>query len=166
MTLLITSRLNLSVFLDAFLLSRRLCLPCREQLTFAQVLCHNECHTNKILIRQSHQSISTGEDRRKDFTMANGSSGPGGGRSGGARTGGARAAGPNKRFKRRKVSTLTINKITTVDYKNVTLLRQFTDDRGKIVPRRRSGATAKEQRMIATAIKRAREIALLPFVRD
>jgi small subunit ribosomal protein S18 len=72
----------------------------------------------------------------------------------------------NRRFKRRKVSTLTLNKITYVDYKNVTLLRQFTDDRGKIVPRRRSGATAKEQRMIAVAIKRAREIALLPFVRD
>ncbi len=46
------------------------------------------------------------------------------------------------------------------------LLRTFTDDRGKIVPRRRSGATAKEQRMIAIAIKRAREIALLPFVKD
>ena len=75
--------------------------------------------------------------------------------------------GPKRgRFKRRKVSYLTINKITRVDYKNVTLLRQFTDDRGKIVPRRRSGATAKEQRMIAIAIKLAREIALLPFVRD
>lgn len=98
--------------------------------------------------------------------MANGSSGMGGGRPSGPRPGGARAAGGNKRFKRRKVSYLTVNKITTVDYKNVTLLRQFTDDRGKIVPRRRSGATAKEQRMISTAIKRAREIALLPFVRD
>ena len=97
--------------------------------------------------------------------MANGSSGPGG-RTGGGRPGGARPGGPNKRFKRRKVSSLTINKIKTVDYKNVTLLRTFTDDRGKIVPRRRSGATAKEQRMIAVAIKRAREIALLPFVKD
>ena len=85
---------------------------------------------------------------------AGGPSGPGGSRP------------PNKRFKRRKVSSLTINKIKTVDYKNVQLLRTFTDDRGKIVPRRRSGATAKEQRMIAIAIKRAREIALLPFVKD
>ena len=98
--------------------------------------------------------------------MANGS--PGGGGPRGPRPGGpgGRPTGPNKRFKRRKVSYLTVNKITVVDYKNVTLLRQFTDDRGKIVPRRRSGATAKEQRMVATAIKRAREIALLPFVRD
>jgi len=98
--------------------------------------------------------------------MAYGS--PSGGPSRGARPGGP--GGPdrnkNRRFKRRKVSSLTINKIKSVDYKNVTLLRTFTDDRGKIIPRRRSGATAKEQRMIAVAIKRAREIALLPFVKD
>ena len=94
--------------------------------------------------------------------MAYGSGGPG---RGPARPGGP-GGNKNRRFKRRKVSYLTINKITYVDYKNVTLLRQFTDDRGKIVPRRRSGATAKEQRMIAIAIKRAREIALLPFVRE
>lgn len=88
----------------------------------------------------------------------------GGGR-GPARPGGG--AGAKRRgYKRRKVSYLTINKITQVDYKNVPLLRQFTDERGKIVPRRRSGATAKEQRMIAIAIKRAREIALLPFVKE
>jgi small subunit ribosomal protein S18 len=92
------------------------------------------------------------------------SGGPRGARPGGP--GGPAGARKNTRFKRRKVSSLTINKIKTVDYKNVTLLRTFTDDRGKIVPRRRSGATAKEQRMIAVAIKRAREIALLPFVKD
>jgi small subunit ribosomal protein S18 len=59
-----------------------------------------------------------------------------------------------------------MNKITHVDYKDVNILRGFLDDRGRIVPRRRSGATAKEQRMVAVAIKRAREIALLPFVKD
>jgi small subunit ribosomal protein S18 len=95
--------------------------------------------------------------------MAYGAGGPG---RAPARAAGA-AAGPKRgRFKRRKVSVLTINKIGHVDYKNVGLLRQFTDERGKIVPRRRSGATAKEQRMISIAIKRAREIALLPFVKD
>jgi small subunit ribosomal protein S18 len=93
------------------------------------------------------------------------------GSSGGGR-GPARPAAPggannkNRRFKRRKVSFLTINKVSYVDYKEVALLRQFTDERGKIVPRRRSGATAKEQRMVAIAIKRAREIALLPFVKE
>jgi small subunit ribosomal protein S18 len=91
------------------------------------------------------------------------------GSGGGGGRGPARPAGPggkNRRFKRRKVSFLTINKIVNVDYKDVNILRQFLDDRGRIVPRRRSGATAKEQRMVAIAIKRAREIALLPFVRE
>jgi small subunit ribosomal protein S18 len=95
--------------------------------------------------------------------MSNSSTGPG---RFAPRPGASAAGGKARRFKRRKVRYLTINKITYVDYKNVTLLRQFTDDRGKIIPRRRSGATAKEQRMIAIAIKRAREIALLPFVRE
>ena len=99
--------------------------------------------------------------------MAFGSpSGGGGGGGPRPRPGGAPGGPRRGRFKRRKVSTLTLNKITYVDYKNVGLLRTFTDDRGKIVPRRRSGATAKEQRMIASAIKRAREMALLPFVKD
>jgi len=95
--------------------------------------------------------------------MAYGSSGAG---RGPARPAAGAGGAKNRRFKRRKVSFLTINKITYVDYKDVTLLRQFTDERGKIVPRRRSGATAKEQRMVAIAIKRAREIALLPFVKE
>jgi small subunit ribosomal protein S18 len=51
-----------------------------------------------------------------------------------------------------------------VDWKDVELLRQFIPERGKIMPRRISGITAKDQRRIATAIKRARSMALLPFV--
>ncbi|HEX6280362.1 MAG TPA: 30S ribosomal protein S18 [Pyrinomonadaceae bacterium] len=53
-----------------------------------------------------------------------------------------------------------------VDWKDVDLLRQFIPERGKIMPRRISGITAKDQRRIATAIKRARTMALLPFVQD
>lgn len=53
-----------------------------------------------------------------------------------------------------------------VDWKDVDLLRQFIPERGKIMPRRISGITAKDQRRIATAIKRARTMALLPFVFD
>ena len=53
-----------------------------------------------------------------------------------------------------------------VDWKDVDLLRQFIPERGKIMPRRISGITAKDQRRIATAIKRARSMALLPFVQD
>ena len=74
---------------------------------------------------------------------------------------------PEGRFKprrRKKVSYLTINKITQVDYKDLQILRRFVNDYGKIVPSRQSGTTAKQQRMIARAVKRAREMALLPFV--
>lgn len=66
--------------------------------------------------------------------------------------------------RRRKVSYLTTNKIDTVDYKEVNILRRFLNDRGKILPSRQSGNTAGQQRMIASAIRRAREMALLPFV--
>ena len=53
-----------------------------------------------------------------------------------------------------------------LDWKDVDLLRQFVPERGKIMPRRISGITAKDQRRVATAIKRARSMALLPFVQD
>ena len=51
-----------------------------------------------------------------------------------------------------------------IDYKDAKLLRKFTTERGKIIPRRISGTTAKGQRQLANAIKRARYIALLPYV--
>lgn len=72
-----------------------------------------------------------------------------------------------QRFKskrRRKVSYLTINKIDHVDYKEINILRRFLNDRGKILPSRQTGNTAKQQRMIASAIRKAREMALLPYV--
>src|ERR1051325_3229403 len=74
---------------------------------------------------------------------------------------------PGQRFKskrRRKVSYLTINKIDKVDYKEINILRRFLNDRGKILRGRQTGTTAKQQRMIASAIRKAREMALLPFV--
>lgn len=74
--------------------------------------------------------------------------------------------GDGKKTKRtkRKVSYLTLNKIEHVDYKDVAILRRFMTDRGKILASRQTGNSAKQQRMIARAIKRAREMALLPFV--
>src|SRR5579872_955140 len=71
--------------------------------------------------------------------------------------------GFRKGKRRRKVSYLTINKIDSVDYKEVNILRRFLNDRGKIIPSRQSGNTARQQRMISLAIHRAREMALLPF---
>lgn len=66
--------------------------------------------------------------------------------------------------RKRKVSYLTLNKIEVVDYKDVALLRKFTNDRGKMLPSRQTGTTARQQRQVAQAIKRAREMALIPFV--
>ncbi|MCL1949719.1 MAG: 30S ribosomal protein S18 [Turicibacter sp.] len=65
--------------------------------------------------------------------------------------------------RRRKVCFFTANKITTIDYKDAELLKRFISDRGKILPRRVTGTSAKYQRELTTAIKRARHMALLPF---
>ena len=68
--------------------------------------------------------------------------------------------------RRRKPCRLCENKITQIDYKDDKLLRRFVLERGKIVPRRVTGNCAKHQRMLTTAIKRARILALLPFAAD
>jgi small subunit ribosomal protein S18 len=68
-----------------------------------------------------------------------------------------------KGFVRKKVSRLTTDKTLVVDYKDHKLLRSFLSETGKILPRRITGNTAKQQRLIATAIKRARHLALLPY---
>ncbi|MDE0084356.1 MAG: 30S ribosomal protein S18 [Candidatus Poribacteria bacterium] len=57
------------------------------------------------------------------------------------------------------------SKLETVDYKDVDTLRKFINERGKIVSRRVSGLSAKQQRMVTRAVKRARNMALLPFTR-
>lgn len=70
-------------------------------------------------------------------------------------------------FKRRKkVDYIAVNKIEYVDYKDTELLSRFISERGKILPRRVTGTSAKNQRKVATAIKRARVMALLPFVNE
>ena len=66
----------------------------------------------------------------------------------------------------RKVCAICADKIQHVDYKDINLLRRFTSERGKILPRRVTGACAKDQRKINRAIKQARAIALLPFSVD
>ncbi len=76
----------------------------------------------------------------------------------------AEGAGRAKGKRRRKVSYLTRNKIDKVDYKDIAILRQFVNDRYKILPARQTGCTAKQQRMVAEQINRAREMALMPFL--
>jgi small subunit ribosomal protein S18 len=68
------------------------------------------------------------------------------------------------RAKRRKVCYFTANGISRIDYKDVDLLKKFISERGKILPRRVTGTSAKYQRKLTVAIKRSRQMALLPFV--
>jgi small subunit ribosomal protein S18 len=67
---------------------------------------------------------------------------------------------------RRKVCAFCVDKATEIDYKDAAKLHKYITERGKIVPRRISGCCAKHQRMLTTAIKRARNVALLPFSAD
>ncbi len=64
----------------------------------------------------------------------------------------------------RRVCAFCAGKIESVNYKETDKLRGFITDRGKITPRRRTGTCARHQRIVATAIKRARHVALLPYV--
>ncbi len=73
---------------------------------------------------------------------------------------------PVKRVPRKKVCTFCVDKVEEIDYKDVAKLRKYITESGKIVPRRMSGVCAKHQRILAEAIKRAREMALLPYVAD
>ena len=67
---------------------------------------------------------------------------------------------------RRKVCQFCVEKVQHIDYKDVLKLRKFTSERGKILPRRMTGTCAKHQRQLSTAIKRARTIALMPYVSE
>ncbi|HRC85685.1 MAG TPA: 30S ribosomal protein S18 [Thermoanaerobaculia bacterium] len=69
-------------------------------------------------------------------------------------------------FRRRKVCKFTAEKIEYIDYKDVRLLQQYVPERGKIMPRRITGTSARHQRMLQQAIKRARHLALLPYQTD
>ncbi len=72
--------------------------------------------------------------------------------------------GRKGRGKRKKVCFFTSNGITHIDYKDVDLLKKFISERGKILPRRVTGTSAKYQRKLTIAIKRSRTMALLPYV--
>jgi small subunit ribosomal protein S18 len=97
-----------------------------------------------------------GQDRqdrgpRRDSRPGSGPGGPGG-REGG-----------RKFFRRKKVCKFCVEKIDSINYKDVRLLSGFVAERGKIVPRRLTGVCTPHQRRLSAAIKQARNIALLPF---
>ena len=86
--------------------------------------------------------------------------GPGGGGPGGP---GGRPRGKRQYFRKKKVCKFCVEKMDFIDYKRADILSQFVQERGKILPRRMTGVCARHQRWLGVAIKRARNIALLPF---
>jgi small subunit ribosomal protein S18 len=109
--------------------------------------------------------------------MAFGQGRSGGGGSGGGGRGRGRGRGDKKAgdkekgqrrpmFRRRKVCKFCADKIDDINYKDAKLLGPFVPERGKVLPRRISGTCAMHQRKLQTAIKRARQIALIPFVTE
>lgn len=82
------------------------------------------------------------------------------------RTGRRASSGRRQYFRRRKVCKFCEEKIDVIDYKDVKLIGQFVSERGKILPRRLTGTCSPHQHTLTTAIKRARNIAFLPFVTE
>ncbi len=103
---------------------------------------------------------------RPDMGGGKGSFGRNGGRDGprgGEGRGGGEEGGGRRSFGRRRVCRFCADKNLKVDYKDQATLKYFLTERGKIIPRRISGNCAKHQREVATAIKRARMLSLLPY---
>jgi small subunit ribosomal protein S18 len=97
------------------------------------------------------------------------SGGSGGGQGGGrssdrpGRRGPGGGGGRRQYFRRRKVCKFCEEKIDVIDYKDVRLVSQFVSDRGKILPRRLTGTCSPHQRLLTVAVKRARNLAFIPF---
>ena len=89
--------------------------------------------------------------------------GPGGGGPGGPGGPGGRPRGKRQYFRKKKVCKFCVEKMDFIDYKRADVLSQFVQERGKILPRRMTGVCSRHQRWLGVAIKRARNIALLPF---
>ncbi|HEX5425489.1 MAG TPA: 30S ribosomal protein S18 [Candidatus Acidoferrales bacterium] len=89
---------------------------------------------------------------------------PGGGGPGGRPSGpGGPKRGRRNYVRRKKVCRFCVDKVDFIDYKKADVLGQFVQERGKILPRRMTGTCARHQRWLTVAIKRAQNIALLPF---
>lgn len=73
---------------------------------------------------------------------------------------------PRARRAKKKVCAFCVDKVDYIDYKDVAKLRRYVTERAKILPRRISGCCAKHQRQLTVAIKRARQVALLPYTAD
>lgn len=107
------------------------------------------------------RNFNSDRERERDFDMDDD-----GGQSPGGRGPGGRGGAGGRRTRRRKVCRFCLDKVDIIDFKDVKLLQNYVPERGKVLPRRISGSCAPHQRMLAEAIKRARNIALLPYAAD
>ena len=80
--------------------------------------------------------------------------------------GGPPRRGKRQYFRKKKVCRFCVEKVDFIDYKKVEMLQPFVQERGKILPRRMTGTCSKHQRWLGLAVKRARNIALLPFATE
>jgi small subunit ribosomal protein S18 len=110
---------------------------------------------------------SGGGARREGFGGGGGRPREGGGSGGpGGGPGGARRGGKRQYFRKKKVCRFCVERVDFIDYKKVEMLQPFVQERGKILPRRMTGTCSRHQRWLGEAIKRARNIALLPFATE
>ena len=132
------------------------------------------------MAEEQKQAAAPSAPPRRDGGGGHGGGHSGGGHSGGGHSGGSHGgprreggpggAGPGgprrgKRqyFRKKKVCKFCVEKMDFIDYKRADILSQFVQERGKILPRRMTGVCSRHQRWLGVAIKRARNIALLPF---
>lgn len=92
--------------------------------------------------------------------------GPGGPGGPGGGPGGPRRGGKRQYFRKKKVCRFCVEHVDFIDYKRAEMLQPFVQERGKILPRRMTGTCSRHQRWLGEAIKRARNIALLPFATE
>jgi small subunit ribosomal protein S18 len=118
----------------------------------------SEGHSGGGAPRREGYSGGGGGGQRRE---GGGPGGPGGGGPGGPRRGGKR-----QYFRKKKVCRFCVERVDFIDYKKVEMLQPFVQDRGKILPRRMTGTCSRHQRWLGEAIKRARNIALLPFATE
>src|SRR3974390_418007 len=116
------------------------------------------------------ESGHTGGPPRRSEGHSGGGGGPrrqGGGPGGPGRgPGGPRRGGKRQYFRKKKVCRSCVDHVPFIDYKKAEILQPFVQERGKILPRRMTGTCSRHQRWLGEAIKRARNIALLPFATE
>src|SRR6202047_2673960 len=124
------------------------------------------------MAEEQRQSSGPSGPRGGGHGPGGGHGGPGGGHGGPRREGGPGGGpggpggprrGKRQYFRKKKVCKFCVEKMDFIDYKRADILSQFVQERGKILPRRMTGVCSRHQRWLGVAIKRARNIALMPF---